>query len=68
MDPKRFTLGYEGLSWVLAKRPSSATTKGSTRVSLKQTYLTGIGCSAGTATAVTLFFGLPSMILSEYTR
>jgi hypothetical protein len=35
---------------------------------LIKTYLTGIGWSAGTATAVTLFLGLPSMILSEYTR
>lgn len=31
-------------------------------------YLSGIGWPAGTGTAVTLFFGLPSMSLSEYTR
>ena len=54
--------------WLNLRRPSSATPSGSTRVRLEQTYLTGIGCSAGTATAVTLFLGLPSMILSEYTR
>lgn len=31
-------------------------------------YFSGIGCAADTGTAVTLFFGLPSMSLSEYTR
>jgi hypothetical protein len=31
-------------------------------------YLTGIGWAAGIGTAVTLFFGLPEMTLSEYVR